>query len=87
MKNQITLPSTSGSVNARVEIWLPIDYDIPNGGIVKCTIGASDHIPYDNIHKDNLGQMCSISTSKKVTVFTDDTYGLIGGASGKCTLT
>ena len=55
MKNQITLPSTTGGTNARVEIWLPIDYDIPNGGIVKCTIGASDHISYDNVHKDNVG--------------------------------
>ena len=32
--------------------------------------------------------MCSISSTKKVTVYTDDTYGLIGGdTNGKCTLT
>lgn len=30
--NQVSLPATTGTTNARVEIWLPVDYDIPNGG-------------------------------------------------------
>jgi len=48
--NQVTLPPTSGNVNSRVEIQLPVQYDIPNGGEVVCTLGHLDHSPNDNLH-------------------------------------
>lgn len=63
------LPSTTGSTSAWVEVWMPNNFDIPNGGTVICQMGQ-------NYHTDITGQYCQISSDRKLTMYTNSAEGL-----------
>ena len=64
-----TLPATTGSNSAWVQIWMPNDYDIPNGGTAVCQMGQ-------NYHTDITGQYCQISSDRIITMYTNSGQGL-----------
>jgi hypothetical protein len=53
----------------RAEIWLPNDFDIPNGGNIICEIGH-------DYHTDLNGQDCSIAPDRKIYMNTDPVHGI-----------
>lgn len=53
----------------KVEVQLPTDYDIPNGGTKICEVGHYNHFDLE-------GQFCEISNERKVTVRTHRDHGL-----------
>jgi len=59
------VPPNSG----RVEVWLPTEFDIPNGGDIICEIGH-------DYHDDLEGQSCSISADRKIYMNTDPVHGI-----------
>ena len=64
-----TLPSTTGSNSAWVEIWMPNNFDIPNGGTTICQMGQ-------NYHSDITGQYCQITSDRKIVMYTNNAEGL-----------
>ena len=64
-----TLPSTAGGTSAWVEVWMPNNFDIPNGGTAVCEMGQ-------NYHTDTTGQYCQISSDRKITMYTNNGQGL-----------
>ena len=53
----------------KVEVQIPTDFDIPNGGEKICEVGHLNH-------KDLDGQFCEISNERKITVRTNQQTGL-----------
>lgn len=53
----------------RVELQIPTDYDIPNGGTNICEVGHENHV-------DLAGQFCEISNERKISVRTNRDFGL-----------
>lgn len=62
-------PVTDDLTSTLIEIWMPLTYDIPNGGINVCQV---DHI----YHTDITGQYCQITSDRKVFVNTNKFVGL-----------
>ena len=63
------LPPTQASNSAWVEVWMPDNFDIPNGGTSICEMGQ-------NYHTDITGQYCQISSDRKITMYTNSGQGL-----------
>ena len=68
------LPPTTGSTSAWVEIWMPTDFDIPNGGTALCQMGQE-------YHTDMSGQYCKITADRKILMNTNKLKGLQGSCS------
>lgn len=68
------LPPTTGSISAWVEIWMPTDFDIPNGGTALCQMGQE-------YHTDFSGQYCKITADRKIFMNTNKIKGLQGSCS------
>lgn len=62
------IPPNSG----QIQVWLPDDYNIPNGGNTICTLGNS-------YQTDLAGQSCSITADRKIYMNTDPVYGIPAG--------
>lgn len=64
-------PQTDDVESTRVEIWMPLQYDIANGGNVICEI---QHV----YHDDKSGQFCEMTSDRKLFVNTNRMTGLDG---------
>lgn len=53
----------------KVEIQIPTEFDIPNGGKKICQVGHENHNDLD-------GQFCEITNERKVSVRTNQQFGL-----------
>lgn len=62
-------PPTTSTSTTTIEIWLPLSYDLANGGTAVCTVS-------NEYHDDLNAVACSISSDRKVTLNTDSLYGL-----------
>ncbi|KAL4501728.1 hypothetical protein ABPG72_018779 [Tetrahymena utriculariae] len=62
-------PQTDDVQSTQIQIWMPLTYDIPNGGINICQV---DHI----YHQDVDGQYCQITSDRKIFVNTNRFHGL-----------
>ena len=65
LRTKNVLPANDG----KIELHLPSDYDIPNGGNNICKVGHKDHTDLD-------GQFCEIDNERKVRVNTNQNYGV-----------
>ena len=67
---KVVIPVTKeGGTEGRVEIWMPNEYEIPNGGTKICEIGH-------NYQTNTVGQKCEITSDKKIIIYTNDTQNL-----------
>ncbi|CAD8140771.1 unnamed protein product [Paramecium octaurelia] len=62
-------PATTDNSNTQVQIWLPLAYDLANGGDALCQISNEYHSDLDSVN-------CKITSDRKITLSTDNTYGL-----------
>lgn len=62
-------PQTDAITSTQIAIWMPLTYDIPNGGTNVCYV---DHI----YHEDISGQYCDITSDRKIFVNTNRFVGL-----------
>lgn len=57
-------PQTDSTQYTQIAIWMPLTYDIPNGGDNVCFV---DHL----YHTDIDGQYCQITSDRKIFVDTN----------------
>lgn len=62
-------PATTDSSKTTVEIWLPLSYDLANGGDAICQMSNDYHKDLDSVN-------CAISSDRKITLTTDKDKGL-----------
>ncbi|EGR29559.1 hypothetical protein IMG5_153310 [Ichthyophthirius multifiliis] len=65
-----THPQTDDSNKTQIEIWMPIEFDIPNGGQRVCEVTHK-------YHDDTSGQYCEITSDRKIFVNTNRYQGLM----------
>ncbi|KAL4449717.1 hypothetical protein ABPG74_008090 [Tetrahymena malaccensis] len=62
-------PETDDTQSTQIQVWMPLTYDIPNGGTNVCQV---DHI----YHTDIDGQYCQITSDRKIFMNTNRYAGL-----------
>ncbi|EWS71333.1 hypothetical protein TTHERM_000331066 (macronuclear) [Tetrahymena thermophila SB210] len=62
-------PETDDTQSTQIQVWMPLTYDIPNGGTDVCSV---DHI----YHTDIDGQYCQITSDRKIFMNTNRNVGL-----------
>ena len=62
-KINLLATQADGSYSAWIEVWMPVEYDIPNGGTKICELGHDYHVDLD-------GQYCEITADRKIILYT-----------------
>jgi hypothetical protein len=63
-------PETDNDSKTEVQLWLPLEFDLANGGQDYCEIQSNDHIVQPNYHPDLVASSCKITSDRKIFVET-----------------